>query len=34
MSSNPNPYYGVPYNGTGANGGNSLTSDLNVYYNV
>ena len=24
----------IPYNGTGPNGGNSLTTDLNVYYKV
>jgi hypothetical protein len=28
------PYYGVAYNGTGATGGDSLTEDLNIYYNV
>lgn len=26
--------YPVPYNGTGTNGGDSLTEDLNIYYSV
>lgn len=34
MSDPSSPYYGVAYNGTGATGGDSLTSDLNIYYNV
>jgi Amt family ammonium transporter len=26
--------YAVPYNGTGATGGDSLTENLNIYYEV
>jgi hypothetical protein len=35
MSENTDsPYYGIAYNGTNANGGDSLTENLNLYYNV
>lgn len=35
MSSYPVPYKGMPYNGSAVGtGGDSLTEDLNVFYNV
>jgi Amt family ammonium transporter len=35
MSENTDsPYYGIAYNGTNANGGDSLTENLNLYYNA